>query len=94
MTLGNSWPVFDPNYFSDLKSQVWAAGLPGGGQQLDQGQTWTVDVPAGTKAARFWGRTGCSFDASGRGTCQTGDCNGQLSCQVSGAFRPRWSSTP
>ncbi|GLJ57125.1 hypothetical protein SUGI_1300960 [Cryptomeria japonica] len=33
---------------------VWAAGLPGGGQQLDQG------------------------------TCQTGDCNGQLSCQVSG----------
>ncbi|GLJ41584.1 hypothetical protein SUGI_0860480 [Cryptomeria japonica] len=72
----------------ELKNQcgytVWAAGLPGGGQQLDQGQTWTVDVPAGTKGARFWGRTGCSFDASGRGTCKTGDCNSQLSCQVSG----------
>nr|AAV65287.1 thaumatin-like protein [Thuja occidentalis] len=64
---------------------VWAAGLPGGGKQLDQGQTWSVDVAAGTKGARFWGRTGCSFDGSGRGSCQTGDCGGQLSCTLSGA---------
>ncbi|GLJ41579.1 hypothetical protein SUGI_0860400 [Cryptomeria japonica] len=74
----------------DIRNQcgytVWAAGLPGlGGQQLDQGKTWTVDVPAGTQVGRFWGRTGCSFNASGQGTCQTGDCGGQLSCQVSGA---------
>ncbi|GLJ41582.1 hypothetical protein SUGI_0860460 [Cryptomeria japonica] len=73
----------------DIKNQcgytVWAAGLPGGGQQLTQGQTWTVNLAAGTQSARFWGRTGCSFDASDKGTCQTGDCGGQLSCTVSGA---------
>ncbi|XP_057844780.2 pathogenesis-related thaumatin-like protein 3.8 [Cryptomeria japonica] len=73
----------------DIRNQcgytVWAAGLPGGGQQLTQGQTWTVNLAAGTQSARFWGRTGCSFDASGKGTCQTGDCGGQLSCTVSGA---------
>ncbi|GLJ41577.1 hypothetical protein SUGI_0860370 [Cryptomeria japonica] len=73
----------------DIKNQcgytVWAGGLPGGGQQLTQGQTWTVNLAAGTQSARFWGRTGCSFDASGKGTCQTGDCGGQLSCTVSGA---------
>jgi len=64
---------------------VWAAGIPvGGGQALTQGQTWSVEVPAGTRAGRFWGRTGCSFDASGQGSCNTGDCGGLLSCQVSG----------
>ncbi|GLJ41578.1 hypothetical protein SUGI_0860390 [Cryptomeria japonica] len=71
----------------DIRNQcgytVWAAGLPGGGQQLTQCQTWTVNLAAGTQSARFWGRTGCSFDASGKGTCQTGDCRGQLSCRVS-----------
>ncbi|XP_059066501.1 pathogenesis-related thaumatin-like protein 3.8 [Cryptomeria japonica] len=73
----------------DLKNQcgytVWPAGLPGGGQQLDQNMTWMVAVPAGTQAGRFWARTGCSFDASGGGTCKTGDCGGQLNCTVSGA---------
>nr|AAF80165.1 pollen allergen 3-2 [Juniperus virginiana]AAF80167.1 pollen allergen 3-1 [Juniperus virginiana] len=73
----------------DIKNQcgytVWAAGLPGGGKRLDQGQTWTVNLAAGTASARFWGRTGCTFDASGKGSCQTGDCGRQLSCTVSGA---------
>ncbi|GLJ16511.1 hypothetical protein SUGI_0282040 [Cryptomeria japonica] len=60
---------------------VWAAASPGGGRQLAKGQTWTIQVPAGTTGGRVWARTGCSFDRSGRGTCQTGDCNGMLSCQ-------------
>eukprot|EP00253_Pinus_taeda_P005169 PITA_05169 len=64
---------------------VWAAGISvGGGQALTQGQSWSVDVPAGTSAGRFWGRTGCSFDASGKGSCNTGDCGGLLSCQAAG----------
>jgi len=64
---------------------VWPAGIPrGGGRQLNSGQTWALDVPAGTSAARIWGRTGCRFDGSGRGSCQTGDCAGALSCSVSG----------
>jgi hypothetical protein len=62
---------------------VWPAAIPvGGGTQLDPGQTWTVDVPAGT-TGRFWGRTGCSF-SSGSGHCDTGDCAGALNCTVSG----------
>lgn len=63
---------------------VWAGALPGGGQRLDPGQTWPLNVPAGTASARIWPRTGCTFDGSGRGSCQTGDCNGLLQCQVSG----------
>ncbi|XP_059276124.1 protein P21-like [Lycium ferocissimum] len=64
---------------------VWAASVPvGGGRQLNTSETWTIDVPAGTKGARIWARTGCNFDSSGRGTCQTGDCNGLLQCQAFG----------
>ncbi|WVZ24886.1 hypothetical protein V8G54_003430 [Vigna mungo] len=65
---------------------VWAASVPvGGGRQLNSGGTWSVDVPAGTKAARIWARTGCNFDGSGRGGCQTGDCGGVLQCTAYGA---------
>nr|CAA10492.1 Thaumatin-like protein [Pseudotsuga menziesii] len=60
---------------------VWAAGSPGGGKQLGQGETWSFDVAADTTGGRIWGRTGCSFDATGKGTCNTGDCGGLLSCQ-------------
>ncbi|WJX47951.1 hypothetical protein P8452_34583 [Trifolium repens] len=56
----------------------------GGGRQLNQGETWSIDIPAGTSSGRVWGRTGCSFDGSGRGSCQTGDCGGALSCTLSG----------
>ncbi|KAI5383791.1 hypothetical protein KIW84_070952 [Lathyrus oleraceus] len=41
-------------------------------------------IPAGTSSGRIWGRTGCNFDGSGRGSCQTGDCGGALSCSLSG----------
>ncbi|KAJ1266573.1 hypothetical protein BS78_08G162400 [Paspalum vaginatum] len=62
---------------------VWPAGIPvGGGAQLGQGQTWTVNVPPGT-SGRFWGRTGCSFNGNS-GSCQTGDCAGAFFCTLSG----------
>ncbi|CAL9761029.1 unnamed protein product [Musa acuminata subsp. burmannicoides] len=69
---------------------VWAAAIPGGGLQLDQGQTWVIDVidvnNNGTSfIGRIWARTGCSFDGSGRGRCQTGDCGGVLDCKASGS---------
>ncbi|CAN6225811.1 unnamed protein product [Urochloa humidicola] len=61
---------------------VWAASVPvGGGRQLNRGETWRISVPAGTSAARIWARTGCQFDASGRGSCRTGDCGGVLQCK-------------
>ncbi|XP_019420602.1 PREDICTED: osmotin-like protein OSM34 [Lupinus angustifolius] len=49
--------------------------------RLERGQTWNLWVNAGTAMARIWGRTGCNFDGSGRGRCQTGDCTGGLNCQ-------------
>ncbi|KAJ3674442.1 hypothetical protein LUZ60_005058 [Juncus effusus] len=64
---------------------VWAAAYPGGGQQLNSGQTWTLNVPAGTTGGRIWGRTGCKFDGNGNGNCQTGDCGGKLACTAYGA---------
>ncbi|CAL9030016.1 unnamed protein product [Prunus brigantina] len=63
---------------------VWAAATPGGGRQLNRGESWGLDVAAGTKGARIWARTGCSFDGAGRGRCQTGDCGGVLQCQAYG----------
>lgn len=62
---------------------VWPAAIPiGGGTQLNPGQTWTVDVPAGT-TGRFWGRTGCTF-VGASGHCDTGDCGGALNCTITG----------
>ncbi|KAK3019294.1 hypothetical protein RJ639_004614 [Escallonia herrerae] len=33
---------------------VWAGAVPGGGRQLDNGQTWDLDIPTGTTGARIW----------------------------------------
>ncbi|CAA0806994.1 PR5-like receptor kinase [Striga hermonthica] len=63
---------------------VWAAAVPGGGRRLDSGQNWILNVPTSTNG-RLWARTGCNFNASGQGRCQTGDCAGQLDCRVPGA---------
>ncbi|XP_028764615.1 thaumatin-like protein [Neltuma alba] len=64
---------------------VWAAAIPvGGGRQLNPGERWSFGIASGTGDARIWGRTNCNFDWSGRGHCETGDCGGQLNCQLSG----------
>ncbi|KAH7661094.1 Thaumatin family protein [Dioscorea alata] len=72
------------NIVNQCSYTVWAAAVPGGGKQLDKGQTWTINVNAGTTSGRVWARTGCNFDSSGHGSCQTGDCNGLLQCQAYG----------
>ena len=64
---------------------VWAAASPGGGKRLNTGETWTITANPGTTQARIWARTNCQFDASGKGKCQTGDCNGLLVCQGYGS---------
>ncbi|XP_057785831.1 protein P21-like [Salvia miltiorrhiza] len=64
---------------------LWPASIPGGGRRLDSGQTWTLGLPYGPHLAKIWARTNCSFDGSGRGSCLTGDCNGQLNCTTHGA---------
>ncbi|MFS8030375.1 putative Thaumatin family [Helianthus anomalus] len=65
---------------NNCPNTVWVGAVPGGGQQLNPGQTWALSVPSGT-VGRIWPRTNCNFDGSGRGKCQTGDCNGLLRCQ-------------
>ena len=49
------------------------------GWVLAPGRTLSVRVPDHWNG-RFWGRTGCTFDASGRGHCETGDCDGRFQC--------------
>ncbi|XP_019181591.1 PREDICTED: osmotin-like protein TPM-1 [Ipomoea nil] len=64
---------------------VWAATRPvGGGQPLDHGGIWNINMPLGTTRGRIWGRTNCEFDGSGEGTCQTGDCGGTMTCTMGG----------
>ncbi|RLM97848.1 hypothetical protein C2845_PM06G34840 [Panicum miliaceum] len=64
---------------------VWPAAIPsGGGTLLQPDQTWVFTVPAGTKAGRIWGRTGCRF-VGDYGQCVTGDCAGALRCKLSGS---------
>ena len=63
---------------------IWAGALPGGGREINKGGTWSLEV-APTKSGRIWARTNCSFNGSGIGTCQTGDCGGLLQCEVGGS---------
>lgn len=70
---------------------IWAATnqnsqypLPVTGWKLDPGQSVTFNVPTAW-GGRIWGRTGCAFNSSGVGTCQTGDCGGVFQCKGSGA---------
>ncbi|KAM0836467.1 hypothetical protein ACQ4PT_062312 [Festuca glaucescens] len=64
---------------------VWPAVVPvGRGIELRPSANWTLDVPSGSD---IWGRTGCSFDKGGRGSCQTGDCGG-LHCASGSSSNP------
>ncbi|PKU61292.1 protein P21-like [Dendrobium catenatum] len=71
---------------NNCSDTLWPAAVPyGGGIHLNSGQTWTFEVPSGTTVGRVWARTGCSFDDSGNGHCETGDCGGKLSCAAYGS---------
>ena len=64
---------------------VASAGL---GTELHPGANWTVDASAIHYTADIWGRTGCSFDAAGRGRCQTADCGSGLRCRSTDPAAP------
>ncbi|GLJ38107.1 hypothetical protein SUGI_0775750 [Cryptomeria japonica] len=40
----------------------------------------------------IWGRFGCSFDSSERGSCLSGDCEGHLRCESAGPMEPNIST--
>jgi len=74
-------------FVNDTSQTIWV----GAGEQTPQpalsvtgwvlpaGRSLSITVPDKWNG-RFWGRTGCSFDSSGSGHCQTGDCAGRLQC--------------
>jgi hypothetical protein len=55
------------------------------GWMLTAGQSLTITVPDRWNG-RFWGRTGCAFNGSGSGHCQTGDCAGRFQCAQYGTI--------
>ncbi|CAA0813090.1 Pathogenesis-related thaumatin superfamily protein [Striga hermonthica] len=61
--------------------------LPTTGFQLDPGLSFSIPNYPGW-SGRIWARTGCTFDETGLGSCQTGDCGGRLECGGIGATPP------
>ncbi|XP_050238746.1 pathogenesis-related thaumatin-like protein 3.5 [Mercurialis annua] len=74
---------------------IWPGTLAGSaspqlattGFLLDPGQSLQIPTLPGW-SGRIWARTGCIFDESGTGSCQTGDCGGKLECNGMGATPP------
>lgn len=58
-----------------------------GGWKMDPGGTEVVSLPA-KWGGRFWGRTGCVFDANGKGQCESADCGQKLECAGAGGKPP------
>ncbi|XP_057973177.1 thaumatin-like protein 1 [Malania oleifera] len=75
------WPGIQPN--------AGTAGLDTTGFELRSGGSRSSQAPP-PWSGRFWGRTGCNFDAgSGQGRCATGDCgSGQVECNGAGGSLP------
>ena len=80
-------------FVNNVSQTVWVASgeqtakpaLPVSGWVLAPGKTLTITIPDKWNG-RFWGRTGCSFDGTGRGHCQTGDCAGRFQCKQYGVI--------
>ncbi|KAK9290097.1 hypothetical protein L1049_008261 [Liquidambar formosana] len=75
---------------------VWPGTLTGGGSpqlsstgfELASGASLILDVP-NPWSGRFWARTQCAADASGKFICATADCgSGQIACNGAGAIPP------
>ncbi|KAE8720503.1 Thaumatin-like protein 1 [Hibiscus syriacus] len=73
------WPGIQPSAGKLL--------LARGGFKLPPNKAYSMRLPP-LWSGRFWGRHGCSFDASGRGRCATGDCGGSLFCNGLGGAPP------
>ncbi|XAR68927.1 hypothetical protein NMG60_11000342 [Bertholletia excelsa] len=81
---------------NNCNETVWPGILGGAGQQtpkdggflLSSGQEVVIDVPE-KWSGRIWARQGCNFDAAtGKGSCETGDCGGLLHCNGIGGTPP------
>ncbi|KAE8731396.1 Thaumatin-like protein 1 [Hibiscus syriacus] len=71
-----------------ILSNAGVPTLPTTGFTLQRGETKTINAPT-SWGGRFWGRTHCSQDSSGKFSCLTGDCgSGKLECSGNGAAPP------
>ncbi|CAA7391384.1 unnamed protein product [Spirodela intermedia] len=71
-----------------LLSSAGSPPLSTTGFSLAKGESRTVSAPTGW-SGRFWGRTLCSTDASGKFSCLTGECgSGTVECSGRGAAPP------
>lgn len=78
--------------FTNNSSQdVWLAATGSSGIAAPDKGGWYIAKGGGVVkvnvekgwSGRFWGRTGCTFDANNKGSCLTGDCKGNgLYCGV------------
>jgi len=76
------WPAWASTGGLDasvVDTQVWLPMAPTSDR--------TVTVYGGVREVAFWGRTGCNFDQTGSGTCQTGECGGFI-CGRPGSAEP------
>ncbi|XXG86223.1 hypothetical protein AAC387_Pa11g1157 [Persea americana] len=73
-----------PGVLSNAGSTILSAT----GFSLQKGESKTLSTPSGW-AGRFWGRTICKQDSSGKFSCVTGDCgSGTIECAGGGPTRP------
>jgi hypothetical protein len=83
------------SFVNNTSETIWAgaagnAGFPapsGGGWEMLPGSTFSVTVSNGWQG-RFWGRTHCSFNHEGTGSCETGDCRHALKCDGANGLTP------
>ncbi|POO00823.1 Thaumatin [Trema orientale] len=86
VTIKNNCPrtIWPATLTGDQKPQLSTTGF-----ELKTGESRSVDIPAGRWTGRFWARTRCSADPSGKFKCATGDCgSGQVPCNGAGGAPP------
>ncbi|KAL9395103.1 hypothetical protein Peur_014388 [Populus x canadensis] len=78
----------DYTVWPGILSNADAPALSTTGFALQNGESKTITAPA-SWGGRFWGRTYCSQDSTGKFSCVTGDCgSGKLECSGTGAAPP------
>ncbi|KAB1221186.1 Thaumatin-like protein 1 [Morella rubra] len=85
ITFTNNCPntIWPGTLTADQKPQLSTTGF-----ELASKASSSVDIQA-PWIGRFWARTGCSTDASGKFSCATADCaSGQVACNGNGAIPP------
>ncbi|KAK9164491.1 hypothetical protein Syun_005393 [Stephania yunnanensis] len=78
----------DYKVWPGILTSAGIAPLDSTGFALEKGESRALTAPAAW-SGRFWGRTACSEDSTGKLTCLTGDCgSGKIECAGAGAKPP------